>query len=72
MKQSRQGRTPSELSEAVNHKLALYALAASSAGVGLVTPTCPYSLRISICGDATRHQLALLRLSIFRLPAVHL
>lgn len=37
MNQSRQPRIVSELSEAVNHKLNLYARAASAAGVGLLT-----------------------------------
>ena len=36
MKQSPQPRPVSQLSEAVNHKLTLYALAASSAGLGLL------------------------------------
>jgi hypothetical protein len=46
MQQSRQPRTPFELSKAVNHQLTLYALAASSAGVGLLAIAQPAEAKI--------------------------
>ena len=46
MKQSGQPRTTCQLSEAVNHRLTLYALAASSAGVGLLALAQPADAKI--------------------------
>jgi hypothetical protein len=46
MNQSPRPRTVSELSEAVNHKLTLYALAATSAGVGLLALAQPVEAKI--------------------------
>jgi len=46
MKQSSRPRTSSELSDAVNHSLTLYALAATSAGVGLLALAQPAQAKI--------------------------